>query len=523
VIVDIIARCKPLEDNQDAERVYREVEQRFHRGLERKKGVAEKAYKRVFRDLSTNGGPWSVVGGQEHWKASHVLDSCFRRVYLKPNFKFDLHKEASLLRDEATAAEAREKFRIWRAVSTSEIELAPELYKVETEIDQLGYEFSTQAVIVTIMASVSTRENFVGTFFMNHKEICFNIPQSKSIQFLLNDLEMVLLRSYLHIESGLEFFLVSRRSYFFDFAREDRQRILRRLKDVSLPNMKLLQTDISRDYISQYTDKWKHGQLSNYEYLIMVNLLGGRSFNDLSQYPVFPWVLTNYECEALDLNDPNNYRDFSLPLGVMNPQRWEGILKKVADLPDSDPNRHCFFMQHYSSPFYVCLFLVRLEPFTSLHIALCDQKFDKSDRLFWSISRSWGAVTSIAPDYRELIPEFFTFPEFLINSNAFDLGSSQVSDNRLGDVVLPKWAHSSPHQFIEIHRQALESPFVSGNLQKWIDLIFGCKQSGADAIHAGNTFHHACYQSAMTKEVLASPEATNIIQEVARNVGIIPR
>ena len=37
----------------------------------------------------------------------------------------------------------------------------------------------------------------------------------------------------------------------------------------------------------------------------------GRTYNDLNQYPVFPWVLTNYETKELDLSLPSNYRDLS--------------------------------------------------------------------------------------------------------------------------------------------------------------------------------------------------------------------
>ena len=40
-------------------------------------------------------------------------------------------------------------------------------------------------------------------------------------------------------------------------------------------------------------------------------VVAGRSFCDLNQYPVFPWVLTKYETDTLDLTDPNNYRDLS--------------------------------------------------------------------------------------------------------------------------------------------------------------------------------------------------------------------
>ena len=32
------------------------------------------------------------------------------------------------------------------------------------------------------------------------------------------------------------------------------------------------------------------GEISNFQYLMHLNTLAGRSYNDLTQYPVFPWV-----------------------------------------------------------------------------------------------------------------------------------------------------------------------------------------------------------------------------------------
>ena len=48
-----------------------------------------------------------------------------------------------------------------------------------------------------------------------------------------------------------------------------------------------------------------------------------RSVNDVTQYPVFPWILADYSSLELDLNDPVTFRDLSKPIGAINPQRLQ--------------------------------------------------------------------------------------------------------------------------------------------------------------------------------------------------------
>lgn len=48
-----------------------------------------------------------------------------------------------------------------------------------------------------------------------------------------------------------------------------------------------------------YMLQWQRGHLSNYQYLLHLNNLADRSCNDLSQYPVFPWVLADYTSAQL--------------------------------------------------------------------------------------------------------------------------------------------------------------------------------------------------------------------------------
>lgn len=65
--------------------------------------------------------------------------------------------------------------------------------------------------------------------------------------------------------------------------------------------------------------RWRFGQMTNFQYLTELNKMAGRSFNDLMQYPVFPFVLADFGHEVLDLTDDNSFRYcystvFALPI-----------------------------------------------------------------------------------------------------------------------------------------------------------------------------------------------------------------
>lgn len=52
-----------------------------------------------------------------------------------------------------------------------------------------------------------------------------------------------------------------------------------------------------------------------------LNTLAGRTYNDLTQYPIFPFILADYDSEELALDDPRVYRDLSKPMGAQDPER----------------------------------------------------------------------------------------------------------------------------------------------------------------------------------------------------------
>lgn len=136
-------------------------------------------------------------------------------------------------------------------------------------------------------------------------------------------------------------------------------------------------------------------------------------------------------------------------------------------------------------------FLVRIPPFTRYFLRYQDNNFDLPDRTFHSIATTWRlASRDSTTDVKELIPEFYSFSEFLENLHKFNFGLRQ-SGELVNDVALPPWARDSSRLFTLILRQALESEVTRKNLCHWIDLVFGFKQSGQAAVDALNVFHPA--------------------------------
>lgn len=273
------------------------------------------------------------------------------------------------------------------------------------------------------------------------------------------------------------------------------------------------------------TRKWQKGEISNFHYLMHINTMAGRTYNDLTQYPVFPWVIADYTSDELDLSNPSSFRDLSKPMGCQTVDReaeFRERYKMFAEMGDDDsPPFH--YGTHYSSAMIVTSYLIRLQPFVKSYLLLQGGTFDHPDRMFYSIEKAWvSASRQNMTDVRELIPEFFYLPEFLTNVNDYDFGTRQNSDTSIGTVELPPWAKGDPKIFIAKHREALESPYVSKNLHKWIDLVFGSKQKGEAALDAVNVFHHLSYQGARDLDNIENPMERLATIGIIHNFGQTP-
>ncbi|KAG6974662.1 hypothetical protein JG687_00000229 [Phytophthora cactorum] len=285
------------------------------------------------------------------------------------------------------------------------------------------------------------------------------------------------------------------------------------------------------------TERWVQGDISNFAYLMHLNTLAGRSYNDLTQYPVFPWVLADYDSEILDLSDPNVYRDLRKPMGAIQREeefraRYDGLLESLGAADDDAgdhplSSRPFHYGTHYSSAAITLHYLMRLEPFTSHFRRLHGGKFDHADRLFTSIVGAWKSAAGFegaqngTQDVKELIPEFFYLPEFLENVNKCLFGTSQTGVV-VGDVELPPWANGSPTEFVRLNRAALESPYVSANLHHWIDLIFGVKQQGPAAVEACNIFYHLTYEGSVDLDAITDASTKRAILDQITEFGQTP-
>ncbi|XP_040002609.1 lipopolysaccharide-responsive and beige-like anchor protein [Xiphias gladius] len=347
-------------------------------------------------------------------------------------------------------------------------------------------------------------------------------------KWLFTEIRAVFSRRYLLQNTALEIFMANRTAVMFNFPDAATvKKVVHSLPRVGvgtnfgLPQTRRISLATPKQLFkaSNMTQRWQRREISNFEYLIFLNTISGRTFNDLNQYPVFPWVITNYDSDELDLTLPSNFRDLSKPIGALNPKRAAFFSDRYESWEDDQvPKFH--YGTHYSTSSFTMMWLLRIEPFTTFFLNFQGGKFDHADRTFSSVSRAWRNCQRDTSDVKELIPEFYYFPEMFVNANSYNLGVME-DGTVVSDVELPPWA-KSPEEFVRINRLALESEFVSCQLHQWIDLIFGYKQQGPEATRALNVFYYLTYEGAVNLSSISDPMLREAVESQIRSFGQTP-
>ena len=386
-----------------------------------------------------------------------------------------------------------------------------------------------------------------GSFFQ-----CPMKDSNMKICIKINDIRLIMRRIYFYRKSGIEFFTKTK-SYFFNFTEnpllngnfkgmsEQNCDIFinllvyytqDRFFSININNKIIGYTNIflnlfnkknngedlifiKNKYINELINSWIKSDkknnvekgLSSFDVIILLNLLSNRSYNDLYQYPVFP-ILFFYD---KDIENENNddyklvERDLGNHIGFqictkMGEKRKKKIMKFFETTKDEIENglvqngNAYFFESNFSNEKYVCNFLLRVFPYSFIAIELQGDGYEDPKKLFDSIEDTFYNISANENDLRELIPEFFYFPEIFLNINKLNFNkknnnkiindvkipieilSSNFDDNNLcnGNSIEKKSIFYFYCKFIEKMKNNLENRFL--DVYKWSNLIFGKNQ-----------------------------------------------
>ena len=363
-------------------------------------------------------------------------------------------------------------------------------------------------------------------------------PQNEKYKYLhfkipYNEIVFIFKRRYYYKVSAIEVFTTRKKSYFFRFAQKNSDDIIKKIKNyinsrdisieyskfynkIGLINENSINNNMNKGIyeknimnLKSIYEKWKNWEISTIRLLMLVNIYANRSYNDVNQYPVFPWIIIDYQSDEFpkDLSSKEVSRPLDTPMGMLTinseaEQRMKDYMDHWEISRDDEDREDEFdrYGSHYSTALYVSYYLVRVFPFANVRIELQGSSFDDPNRLFNNLEASFYCASTQKSDLRELIPELFCFPEMLLNNNDFNLGeikdpfTKEQKIKIIQEVVAPKWCQNNAYDFIKKHRELLESFEISNHLNEWLNLIFGSLQKGSDANKIHNLYNCQTYE-----------------------------
>ena len=307
---------------------------------------------------------------------------------------------------------------------------------------------------------------------------CDYSKREKRIYIFKSEIREIINRRFLYLFQACELFLNNGKSYYFNFYSEEKKiqffTIMRNeIKNINIDIIYDIKSSFKK---KNYTKQWITNELSTLEYLLLLNKYSSRSFNDINQYPVFPW---------LELYG-GQVRDLKYTIAAQTED--ERYIKKEMYLASSSKFPY-HYTTHYSNSAFLAYYLVRTNPFTNNQINLQVNKFDNPMRQFNAIDEILKILKHTSQP-REVTPEFFLSTEFFYNYNCNFFGITD--DGHLINNLFNKEGFKSPLEYILHNLILLETPQVKNEINYFFDNIYGVGQMGG--IDAYNTYDKYSYQ-----------------------------
>ena len=306
---------------------------------------------------------------------------------------------------------------------------------------------------------------------------CDYSKRNKKLYIFKKEITEIINRRFLYSFQACELYLKNGKSYYFNFYSEEKKIEFINLFADQTYNIKII-SDLKTEFKNKgFTKLWLNNKISTLAYLLFVNKYSCRSYNDVNQYPVFPWLIIYGDKE----------RDLKYTITAQDEDTRMMLKEKY---PFSSEHFPYHYTTHYSNASFLIYYLIRINPFTDNQITLQVNKFDVPDRQFNSLDEIQKILyTTKQP--REVIPEFFMSTEFFYNYNCNYFGVKN-NTNILVNNLVNKTGFKTPLEYILNNEVLLESPKFKSQINFFIDNVFGVGQMGG--CDKCNTYDKYSYQ-----------------------------
>ncbi|CAB4056896.1 LYST [Lepeophtheirus salmonis] len=432
---------------------------------------AQRGWKSIVEQLTHDMGPWVFESHRpKSWFLGEVEGEQRMRIRIEQR-RLKISKKHYLPEHMHKGEEERLQYNPFQFLLVGPLGMS------EIIIDKLSSD--NHIIMMEQCHLILPDDKFEGEVLVGNNALYY-VHEFFTMTWYYDEIKELHLRRYELKEIGVELFLNQGVTRFLIFnSKESRVEFVNTVLEKKNPHL----SETSDPCVIM--KRWQEGLITNFEYLMELNKLAGRSFNDLMQYPIYPFVLSDYKSEVLDLTDSKFFRNLRKPVSIQNPDKESKYQETYETI-----ERECNQRKNDDVQFPG----VDLGPYHyGSHYSNSDGNFDLPDRTFHSMADTWRLASEDSiTDVKELLPDLFCLPDLFMNKEGLNFGVRQ-NGVVVNDVEVPLWSHKNPRMFIKIHRQALESNYVRENLCHWIDLVFGYKQSGQAAIDAINVFHPSTY------------------------------